>query len=245
MDTVDYTEFKPSNYLEEFYSGSDVGDENLFILKFYHQFFGGCEKNLKMLDLGGGPCIYQDISASGNAEEIIFSEYLESNCNEVRDWLDGALSAFDWSVYFSIVAKWEKKKMEDLEARVRERIKAVIHCDLMKDLVLEDEKYNGYFDLAISAFCVEGVTADKKEFNKFFPRIRKLMKDGGQFIGTVVRNCRGCKVCGQDFVVTPLTEMDLQSALLEGGFKDVELDVMETDTTHGYDAIMAFRCSCD
>ncbi len=236
----DYTGFEVNNYLSEFYSGDDPGDENRFLLEFYHRFFGGIVVASKILDLGGGPCLYQDISASRRASEIVFSEYLETNRRAIRAWLDRSQEAFDWKTYFREVARMENADAASVEERLRRAITRVIPCDLTKDDVLENSA-GERFDIIISAFCIEGITGDFHAFCKFLPRIMSLLLPGGHFIGSVVRNCRSCKVCGIDFVVTPLDEASLEKSLGDAGFRCIRIETKLADATHGYDAIMVFE----
>ncbi len=58
------------------------------------------EDHLKILDIGGGPTIYQHIPLMGIADKITHSEYLSGNREEIKRWKEGT-SSFDWKSFFS------------------------------------------------------------------------------------------------------------------------------------------------
>ena len=52
-----------------------------------------------VLDVGGGPTMYQHIPLSLIAEKIIHAEPLEENRQEILDYLSGVETAYDWNAY--------------------------------------------------------------------------------------------------------------------------------------------------
>ena len=61
------------------------------------------KRNVRVLDFGGGPAIFDLISAAPYAEEIIFAEYSEENRKEVAAWRERSPDAHDCSPYFNFV----------------------------------------------------------------------------------------------------------------------------------------------
>ena len=57
----------------------------------------------RILDVGGGPTIYQHIGLCLIAEHITHSEYLEKNRQEVLLWLEKEEEAHIWDSYFTLV----------------------------------------------------------------------------------------------------------------------------------------------
>lgn len=62
------------------------------------------QDNIKVLDVGGGPTIYQHIAMSLCAGDITHSEYLKQNREEVERWLRDD-QGFNWDEYFLLVKK--------------------------------------------------------------------------------------------------------------------------------------------
>ena len=83
-----YTHFNPQEYLEEYYA--QLSEENAFLLDFYHETYDRLPAGLSVLELGGGPTLYQLLSASRRAREIVFTDFLEVNRRVVERWLEAA-----------------------------------------------------------------------------------------------------------------------------------------------------------
>ncbi len=239
IPTEPYSHFDPREYLAEYYLG--LSAENDFVLRFYHDTFARLGNGLRLLEIGGGPTIYQLISASRRAREIVFTDYLEGNLAEVRGWLGQAPGAFDWTRYLERVARLENGGAPDpsaLAARVRDRIKRLLRCDLTRDNPLEPEALSG-FDVVSSAFCLEGITQDRRSFAVFLRRLATLVRAGGMLLATVVRDSEAYKVGASWFPACPLDEGTLTRALESSGFGDVRIHSRRTDEGHGYTGIMA------
>ena len=77
--------FDPKAYLREYYSR--LGEENKALLHFhckaYACIFGEVD-TARMLEFGGGPTIYQLISAAKYPVAIDFSDYLDVNLKELN-----------------------------------------------------------------------------------------------------------------------------------------------------------------
>ncbi len=56
-----------------------------------------------ILDVGGGPTIYQHIAFCLNASVIVHSDYLEENRTEVVNYLTGDLGAYHWETYIATI----------------------------------------------------------------------------------------------------------------------------------------------
>ena len=116
--------------------------------------------SLRILEVGAGPSIACVISAAPYASEIVLSEYTENNRKAVLQWLDKSTDAHNWMPYFKhIVIDVEGGEEKDIEVRqekLRSSIKAVIPCDVSKDMILPAE-YMGQYDVLQSIVCLENV----------------------------------------------------------------------------------------
>jgi len=232
-----YTEFDPQEYLEEYYA--ELSEENSFLLDFYHQTYRRLPAGLSVLELGGGPTIYQLLSASGRAREVVFTDYLDANRREVESWLHGAPGAFDWSEYIERAAGLERNlDAGALAARLRACISRVGPCDLTRENPLEPFAQTG-FDIVSSAFCLEAVTQDPADFRSFLRRIRALLRPGGSLVAALVRDSDAYKVGRHFFPACPLNEASLAAALRDNGYRRVGIQTVETSRLHGYTGIMA------
>ena len=129
----DYHEkFKASAYLMGRYD--DPASDFILVLRCFHDIFQSLPSGLTVLDYGTGPAITATISASTRTSEIVLSDYTEGNCEALRQWLDRHPDGFDWSLFFSHVAKGlegkGEKEVEERQELVRSLVKAVVQCDL-------------------------------------------------------------------------------------------------------------------
>lgn len=63
-------------------------------------------RNISVLDVGGGPTMYQHIPVSLIADAIIHAEPLKENRAEVLQYLRREPGAYDWSAYFRAVKRY-------------------------------------------------------------------------------------------------------------------------------------------
>ena len=86
-----HSKFDPKTYLK---NHSQVESYSEFSLGCFHEFWSKMVKrNARVLDFGGGPAIYDLISAAPYAQDIIFAEYSEENRKEVAAWRESRLVA--------------------------------------------------------------------------------------------------------------------------------------------------------
>ncbi|CAH2302283.1 phenylethanolamine N-methyltransferase [Pelobates cultripes] len=66
-----------------------------------------------MVDIGTGPTVYQLLSAFELFKEVVLTDYLEVNRDEIRKWLRGETGTFDWGPYIKHVCNIEGKGLKD------------------------------------------------------------------------------------------------------------------------------------
>jgi NNMT/PNMT/TEMT family protein len=97
--------FQALEYLEEYYPDREIGSENTALLAFYHsacrELSGGT-----WIEIGGGPTLYQLISASAKVGAIVFSDYLEENLATVKSWLEANKPGL-WRSYIEATLRLE------------------------------------------------------------------------------------------------------------------------------------------
>src|SRR5689334_2040520 len=71
----DFASFSPAAYLQEYYD--HIGPENDELLRFFAEAFKLVPPETVMLEFGGGPTIYQLISAAVKVSTIDFTDYLD------------------------------------------------------------------------------------------------------------------------------------------------------------------------
>uniref|UniRef100_A0A8C2VVI0 Nicotinamide N-methyltransferase n=1 Tax=Chinchilla lanigera TaxID=34839 RepID=A0A8C2VVI0_CHILA len=118
--------FNPRDYLEKYYNfGSRNSTENQILRHLLTYLFkilceGGVEGDL-LIDIGSGPTIYQLLSACDSFKEIITTDYLDQNLQELEKWLKKEPGAFDWSPVVTYVCDLEGNRVKGPEKEERLR----------------------------------------------------------------------------------------------------------------------------
>ena len=145
--------------------------ENVFILDFQRKVAGEIlrvfpEDHIHILDVGGGPTVYQHALASLSADRITHSDLLPQNLKEVQHWVDGASNAYDWDAYFGL-----SQKMLRADAGYQ----ATLHQQKQSD----KDKIREHASFVASLVEDEGIDAYKTH-------VRECLKRGGIVYGNIL-----------------------------------------------------------
>ena len=219
--------FSPKEYLEEYYS--NMGQEEINLLSFFIYAYSFIPKKSLILEFGGGPTIYQLISAATHAREIYFADYIEFNLVEVKNWMNEAKGAFNWDLYFKKVLQLEGKRA-DLE-KIRERadllrtkIARFMHCDAFDKNPL-GEKYKGFFDVVSVNFVPESISKNKNQWKNAINNICSLIKPGGFLIMTALEGANYWHSGKKKFPAANIDTKDVKGVLIDMGFKKKSLKI--------------------
>lgn len=245
--------FEPSEYLKEYYS--NIGPENHGLLEFFAEAYEGIEDNSLVLEFGGGPTIYQLITAARKAREIHFSDFLGRNLKEVDDWRKHPGKAFDWAPFFLEALHLEGLKQvtfNDLASRmqlVRKKMKRFLYCDAFLDDPLGPD-YRHFYDVVSTNFVVDSITTDKRVWTQLMKNTSSMLRRrGGDLILTSLKEAEYYRVGNRKFPAVYLTEGDIVLTLKELGFQDFLLRSIpaeaegENEGYKGYNGMIFIRAS--
>ncbi|KAF1598652.1 Phenylethanolamine N-methyltransferase, partial [Eudyptes moseleyi] len=108
-----YKGFDPRAYLQNNYlpPRADFSSEEFVVpwkLRCLAETFASGEiRGHTLIDVGSGPTIYQLLSACDHFEEIVATDYLAVNREELGRWARGEPGTFDWSPFIRHVCKIE------------------------------------------------------------------------------------------------------------------------------------------
>ena len=170
-------------YLKHYYTSPTILFRT-FPLPHLYSFYQSLDnKSLKILEVGAGPSIAHVISAAPYASEIILSEYTEKNRTAIQQWLDKSADAHDWKPFLKhIIVDVEGGEETDIAAReeiLRSSIKAVIPCDVTKDMPLPTE-YLKQYDVILSILCLECACQTRDDYVPTLKRLAHLLKTDGK-----------------------------------------------------------------
>ncbi|XP_070808451.1 nicotinamide N-methyltransferase-like [Pituophis catenifer annectens] len=220
-----YTEhFDPRDHLEKNYKVSlvdeGVGQFLAFFLKGAHRAFtiDGI-KGDTLIDIGTGPTIHQFLSACESFREIIASDYIVQNWEEVQQWLKKEPGAFDWTPIVKYVCELEgdREKWPEKEEKVRRAIKRYLKCDVTQPnpfapLVLPPA------DCLLSSLCFDAACKDIPMYRLAFRNISSLLKPGGHLLFNSSLEGHYYTVGQQRFSVLYLEKEVIEEAVRQAGF---------------------------
>ncbi len=237
----DYSAFDPKAYIQEYYSL--LGSENEFLLRFHHEVYSKLPPGGRLLEFGGGPTIYQILSAARSMKEIVFAEYLDCNRKELVKWLFGSADAVDWNAYLDYVSMLENievkaESREQLTKRVASRLTQIVECDAYMPNILSPRRFQP-FDVVSSSFCLECITGDESQFVNFMLKLSACLRVDGTLVLALLKNASSYKVGNKLFPVFPLTEPYIAALLKTLNFGEIDMRTAPAEADQGYEGLIA------
>ncbi|XP_070553311.1 indolethylamine N-methyltransferase-like isoform X2 [Ptychodera flava] len=238
------TDFESTTYLKTcvFSDLEAVQKANAFRSDMFEKTFSKCDfTGPRLLEIGGGPNIANAIHACTRFPEIIFSDYSEKCRQAVEKWVKNTPDAVDWSQFIKSVCDKEgnENKWEERQAMVRQSIREIIHCDLLKSNPLEPKVYEP-FDAIVTSYCVEAACPDKDSFKEAIKNIVNLLKPGGVLFIFTVLNESFYVVGEKRFYCLKVEETFVKTAVVEAGCHIVSAEFHSLDTHLGDLSGMSF-----
>jgi hypothetical protein len=225
----DFGNFSPSVYLAEYYS--EIQKEDQHHLRCLVKAYADVTGDLTLLEFGGGPTLYQLMSAAAKVKEIHFSDYLESNLMEVRKWVNRDSDAFNWNdvTATALLAEGITPTPDAINTReeiLREKMTTFLSCDAFHKYPLGGDAVVQY-DIVNTHFVAESITDNRDEWKQIFANISSCVKPGGKLVMAAMKRCTAWKNGPQKFPATYIIESDIVELLAENGFRENET-LMET-----------------
>jgi hypothetical protein len=235
--------FDPKAYLSEYYSY--IGEENRALLHFlneaYNRIFSEID-TARILEFGGGPTIYQLISAARYPVSIDFSDYLDENLCEVRTWLRDRPEKFSWDAFiqYALDHEGECTDLVTLEKRVqliRSKVKRLINCDAKKSDPL-GEKRRAAYDIVSVNFVPESITTEIAEWHLLIDNVASLVRAQGYLLMCAITGATHYRVGERFFPAAPISAELLEAELERQHFSIVFTDFIAAEhKEQGYHGI--------
>lgn len=192
----------------------------------YHRFYQTFQKewnnsNAVLLELGGGPCIYDLISAAPYVAEIYHSDYLKSCCDEVLLWRNEGRNAYDWSPYFRYIVNILEdesgpRAVVEREMKLRRILKSSFTCNVNQSPIVPD--FSKFPNIICTNFCLETSLPSKDKFNAVLKEIFEMLEPKGFLVMLLSLECTWYTVNGTKFACVYLNIKDIEDALKRVGF---------------------------
>ena len=219
-----FNKFDSKEYLREYYS--NIGPENHGLLDSFAKTYRDATENSLILEFGGGPTVYQLITAARNARSIHFSDYLQTNLDEVSKWRRCSPEAFNWSTFVAEALALEgldKVTYEDIESRMkmmRRKINKFFLCDAYQENPL-GSKYRNHYNLISTNFVVDSITTSRETWKQLMKNVCSMLRKDGSLILTSLKEAEYYTIGDKKFPAVYLTEKDLEITLKNLGFQDL------------------------
>lgn len=255
-------EFSAKEYLENYYSKADLMMVHKYVVErtaaaetmrimmwldavcspLIRAFFG--KEKAKVLELGGGPTLYQLMNIIDEVKEIHFTDYVDDNLNEIRAWKNNETSAFNWKNFLkaALMIKHDTihvsdKEIESLEKELRHKITKIEHCDIFKkDLGVAEKS----FDVINTHFVAESATSSKEQWQAALENIYHKLNTSGLLFMSALRGAKSSyKVLEKSFPAVELYEQDIETGLQTAGFHVIRISSIHTeDKSNNYEGFM-------
>jgi hypothetical protein len=220
----DYALFQPMDYLAEYHM--DWDEEDKFASDFLHSSFESIAPQNSMIDVGGGPTLYQLISARNKVNTITCAEFLEVNRREIEKWRANAPDAFNWDPYFKHYLRLEKqaycKSIEEMKISLRSKLSEIVPYDFTKDPSMAGPVRS--FDIVSSHFMVEHLVKNDNEFETGLRSLISLGCPGGYLILSFLREADNYKVGPFEFYTYRINEEICERLLVKNGCRLLRLE---------------------
>ena len=239
-----FAPFDPQAYLKEYYS--HLGEENQALLHFLDDAYRNIFAELgvaRLLEFGGGPTIYQLISAAKYPVSIDFSDYLDANLNEVRNWIQNKPGQFVWDDFIRYVLAHEGVCSDvcGIEQRMqlmRSKVKRFIHCDAKSPAPLKLQTRAPYDVVSIN-FVLESITTEIAEWDKLVDNVVPLVGPQGYLVMCTILDAMCYRVGEHYFPAAPISPETLEKKLKQKRFSIIRMHSVEAEHKYvqGYNGI--------
>lgn len=241
----DMETFSAKDYLNEYYT--TLSSENIYLMDWYSDLYANMEipERTKLLEVGGGPTIYQLASAADKIKNITFTDYLKENLDEIREWTNSNSEFWDKFIQYALQKEGKVVSDETVQERKEEIIRALKKIEQLDIGVLNSE-HEGEYDIIQSNFCLESSTGDIGHYKKMLHNLSRYIKPGGVLLMTALEGAVAYKVGDKYFSAIYLDEAFATEYLNEVGFevesiKTIFADDSECSKYRGFLFIKAKR----
>ncbi len=223
-------DWQPREYLAEYYSA--VQPDERRTIAFFVDAMRDADPNEPVLVFGVGPTLHHVFLAAGKSSEIHLGDYLATNLERDRHWIERDREAHDWRpfVRYTLQCEGLPAPTRDDVARARgahagQASRSCCRSTCGAPIRCGRPDIRPYATV-ISAYCADSATADRQTWETYMGRIAALVRPGGTLLTAALRRSHGYRVGGKTFPSANVDEDDLR-AVLEPCFADVATTVCE------------------
>ena len=196
-----------------------------FQLSAFHEFYTQYNSHwdastARLLEVGGGPVIWQLIPACPYVKEIVFTDYLEKCLKQVRLWRDKDPSAHNWGPFFEyVVGNLEGETGKDTAVQREEDLRSKVtveRCDLNQDDVVDPKL--GTFDIISTSYCLACIAGNKKELEDYHVKLARRTTVGGYLLNITSIESSWYRLDNEEFKHVWVTCDDVKAMMEKAGY---------------------------
>jgi len=157
-------QWNPDAYLKQYYSSSEVAEDEQIILHFLVRFFKDQNHSfLRALEVGCGPTLHHVIPLVPFVQEITLADYLQPNLDKIELWLQDNPAAHKWDTYISRILELELEKKPNRHA-IEERKRVMREKITVRCVDLHQQNPLGTYEtysLVTAFYCADSATSSK------------------------------------------------------------------------------------
>ncbi|XP_036393353.1 indolethylamine N-methyltransferase [Megalops cyprinoides] len=214
--------FDARAYFDSFYASPQGHPDEDYLPFELHQlsktFSAGNLRGQRLIEVGTGPTIHSLISACEYFEEIVVSDFADSNRREIEKWLRQEEGCLDWNAIIQFVCELEGKRTPDEVAqRLRRTVKQVLRCDVRLENPFHPVTFEPA-DCVMTSLCLEAACKDLDTYRRAVQSLAALVKPGGALVITGVLEETFYMVGQQRFSCLKLSQSFIEKTLRDLGF---------------------------
>ncbi|KAG7315800.1 hypothetical protein KOW79_020666 [Hemibagrus wyckioides] len=221
--------FDSRAYMNNFYSRPEGhSDENnylSFVLGCLSRIFSTGEyKGRKLIEVGSGPTIHTVISACQHYHELVLSDFVDGNREEIKKWINNEEGCFDWKPIIEYVCELDGKSSSDVEVKLRQKIKQVLKCNVLLENPFHPESIEPA-DCVITSLCLEAACKDMQLYTDALCGVTKLLRPGGVLVMVGVLGETFYRVDEIHFSCLRLSKENIEDVVSKLGFTVQEFNI--------------------
>lgn len=171
---------------------SHIDPESRFMMQFFHDAYAALPAKRTLVEIGGGGALYSLISARTKVDEIVYGEFNSWCRSDVERWKNEDNAAHDWGVFFEETRKLEgqAESVSKMSADLRQKLKAIVECNIFAPQCGIDQKYGTEFDVVSSQFCAESISSTMEEYELSMRNLLSMVAPNGCLVVSFLHNAR-------------------------------------------------------
>ena len=167
-------------YLQTYYEQEPTNDERV-VLSFLVRHLPRIQGAASFLEVGCGPTLHHVLPVAPYVGELVLSDYLDENLEEVEAWRQNLPSAHSWSLFTKHILELEGKGVDirdiaERESETRRKITGLVHCDLRRRPVIAGARQ---FPVVGAFYCTEEVGVTLSSWEEVMTNLADLVAPDG------------------------------------------------------------------